>query len=150
MDLIFQKLVLAVCGTSCVILFESEYACCRLFRDRTSLFFFVCQLAILSSAIQSALISLIYFVPELITLPILIRILLIWLVMDISCPMMILLRLRILYTLHLTVMCIPIIQSFVWIALKYFLGKLVINGKILFAKIQLFCVLQLFHLLYKI
>lgn len=129
MDLPLKRLIAAASGAGFVILCESEYACCNLFKDKTSLFFFICQLAILSSALQTALTSLVYFKPVLQTLSMLIVILLIRLVMDISYPMMTLLRLKIICKLHPVLMYIPIFQAVVWIALKYFWVIWILTGK---------------------
>src|ERR1700738_4659293 len=100
MDIPFQRLVSAACGAGFVIMCESEYVCCKLFKRKTTLFFFVCQLAILSSAIETALTSLIYFMSNLQILSMLIVILLVRFVMHVSYPIMMLLRLKIICDIH--------------------------------------------------
>lgn len=110
MDLSFQRLVSAACGSGFVILCESEYLCWKLFKRR-NMFFFVCQLAIISSAIANALMSVIYFASDLRQLPMLIVLLLVIFVMIVSYPIMMLLRLRIIYNFHFLYMFIPVMQG---------------------------------------
>jgi ribose/xylose/arabinose/galactoside ABC-type transport system permease subunit len=53
----------AACGAGAVLVCESEYLCWKLFK-RKNIFFFVCQLAILSSAIATAVNGVIHLVPD--------------------------------------------------------------------------------------
>lgn len=119
MDLVLQKLILTASGAGFVLLCESEYLCWKLFKRKISIFFFTCQLAILSSAIAT-IFSLVISISSLQTLPVLVIIALIDFVIVISYPMMILLRLRIICRIHSIIMCMPIIHATVWAILRYF------------------------------
>lgn len=120
MDLSFQRLVSAACGAGFVILCESEYLCWKLFKQK-NMFFLACQLAILSSAVESALTSLIFFIPGLRILSMFIVELLIRFIMQASYPIMMLFRLRIICYVHLIFMLIPIFQAALWVGLRCFL-----------------------------
>ena len=106
-----DRLISAACGAGSVIVCESEYVCWKLFKRRRSMFFFVSQLAILSSAIATAISGVIHLVPDLQRLPMFIVMLIVGLVMVISYPIMLLLRLRIICKFNLIFMLIPIFQG---------------------------------------
>src|ERR1700749_3598946 len=97
-----------------VLVCESEYLCWKLFK-RKNIFFFTCQLAILSGA--TAINSVAPNVPRL---PMFITILILAFVLGVSYPLMLLLRLRIIYKFNLIFIFIPIFQSILWTGLKYF------------------------------
>ena len=115
-----DKLVSAMCGAAVVLACESEYSCLKLFKRRTTLFFFVCQLAIWSSALETALTASVYFVIGLRMLPMLIVILIVQCVRYISYPMMILLRLRFVCNFSRAIMYIPVVVGIILTVLKYF------------------------------
>jgi hypothetical protein len=128
MDISFQRLVSIACGAGSVILCESEYISLKLFKKKANLFFLVCQIAILSSAIATLLTSLIYFIPDLRILPMLIIITLILFIMDVSYPIMLLLRLKIICNFNFVFMLIPVLQGIIWAALKYFWINWILTG----------------------
>jgi hypothetical protein len=105
------ELVSALCSAGVVIFFESEYAYFRIFKRKTSLFSYVCQLSILSTALQIAVISIVYFIPSLRILPMLVVITIIKFLTDSSYPMMILLRLRLVILFPTTIMYIPLVLA---------------------------------------
>jgi hypothetical protein len=117
--------VSAACSAGSVILCESEYTCLKLFKKRKTLFFATCQSAILFTALETALTGSIYFVPSLRILPVFIIIALFKGITDVSYPMMMLLRLRLLCRLHPIIICIPILQGILWTGLRYFWISLV-------------------------
>lgn len=119
-NLAFQRLIVATCGAGFILLLESEYSCLKLFKKKMTLFFFICQIAILSSATGNAFSSLLYFLPKSRNLLLFIIISLIKFIMDISYPMMILLRLKFVYKFHPIVMFTPLILNIILIILKYF------------------------------
>ena len=116
-----DELVSAMCGAAVVLACESEYSSLKLFKRRTTLFFFTCQLAIWSSALEIALTASLYFVIGLrILLPILIVSLIVQCMTYISYPSMILLRLRFVRNFPEMIMYIPIVLAVIFTALKYF------------------------------
>jgi hypothetical protein len=118
---VMDELVSAMCGAAVVLACESEYSSLKLFKRRTTLFFFTCQLAIWSSALETALTASLYFVIGLrILLPMLIVTLIIQCMTYISYPIMILLRLRFVRYFPEVVMYIPIVLGVIFTALKYF------------------------------
>lgn len=113
-------LVAALSGAGIVIFCESEYACFRLFKRRTTLFFFISQLTILSSAFLSIWNILLYFKHDLRTSLALVISILIRCVHDISYPIMILLRLRIIHKFSVIIMYIPVIIAVIISPLRTF------------------------------
>src|ERR1700692_2645526 len=116
-----DELVSAACSAGLVILSESEYLCWKLFKRKMSVFFVVSQLAILSSAMSTALSGLSFFISYLDKLPMFVVTPVVRFVMVVSYPMMILLRLKIICNIHPIIMCVPIMQGILWITLRYFL-----------------------------
>jgi hypothetical protein len=122
-----DQLISAACGAGSVIVCESEYVCWTLFKRR-NMFFFVCQLAILSSAIATAVNGVIHLAPNLQRLPMFIVMLIVGLVMVISYPIMLLLRLRIICRFNIIFILIPIFQGILWSGLKYFWLNWMLTG----------------------
>ena len=115
-----DELVSAMCGAAVVLACESEYSCLKLFNRRTTLFFFVCQLAIWSSALGVALSTSVYFLIYLQALPMFIVIPIVQCVVYISYPIMILLRLKFVHNFSEMIMYIPIALGVISTVLKYF------------------------------
>jgi hypothetical protein len=113
-------LVSGICGAGIVLFCESQYSCLRLFRQKTTLFFFMAQLAILTSVLQMILTALIYFLSNLRVLTMLILILIVNFAINISYPIMILLRLKLIQNFSRYIMVIPLILATTFTALKYF------------------------------
>jgi hypothetical protein len=122
------ELVSALCSAGVVIFFESEYAYFRIFKRKTSLFSYVCQLSILSTALQIAVISIVYFIPSLRILPMLVVITIIKFLTDSSYPMMILLRLRLVILFPTTIMYIPLVLAAILAGLRYFWTLWILTG----------------------
>ena len=123
-----DRLFSAACGAGAVLVCESEYLCWKLFK-RKNIFFFVCQLAILSSAIATAVNGVIHLAPDVPRLPMIIVMLIVGAgFMVTSYPVMILLRLKIIYNIHPIIMCVPIFQGIVWSGLKYFWLNWMLTG----------------------
>lgn len=119
-DLLSQKLISAIGGAGIVLFCESEYSCFKLFKRRTT-FFFVCQLAIWSSALGSSMSISVYFLSNLrVVLPMLVIITIVRFVQIVSYPIMILIRLRFIHIVSTYLMYIPVILGIVLTALKYF------------------------------
>jgi hypothetical protein len=119
-----NELVSAACGAGFVVLCESEYNSWRLFKKKKTLFFAITQLAILSTALGTALGGLIYFIPSLRILPMLVIILIDRLAQNISYPIMILLRLKIICSFPTAIMYIPILLA----TFKYFWISWILTG----------------------
>jgi hypothetical protein len=137
----FPDLISSICGAGVVILCESEYSCWRLFKRKTTLFFFVTQLAIFSCALINALASLFYFIPDLQMLPMLIIFTLFKFISDITYPIMMLLRLKLICRIPKFIMWIPLLLGIIWMVLKYYWIKcLLTNDKY---SCQIFFVIQL-------
>lgn len=117
---LFQNLISGICGAGVVILCESEYSSWRLFKRKTSLFFLVTQLAILSCASINALASLLYFIPSLQILAMFIIFALVKFVTDVAYPIMMLLRLKLICRISKIIMWIPLLLGILWLVLKYF------------------------------
>jgi hypothetical protein len=124
-----MDLVSGICGAGIVLLWESEHSCLRLFKRKTTLFFFVCQLAIWSSALDTALISSMYFMPNLRILPILVIFLIAKATQSISYPTMILIRLRFVHNFSVIIMCTPVIICVIIIVLRFFWIRWVLTGE---------------------
>lgn len=118
MDLSYQKIISAIAGAGIIIFCESIYACFRLFKKRTTLFFFVCQLAICSSCLLNIFNILLYFEFSLRILPTVIISALIKFICDISYPIMVLLRLKIIYYISSIIMYIPVVLAIVLFPLR--------------------------------
>lgn len=127
-DLSSQRIVSGICGAGIVLFCESQYSCLRLFRRKTTFFFFMTQLAILASALETALSASIYFLSNLRTLPMLIIISIVRFVQNISYPTMILLRLKLVQNFSIYIMGIPVILSTILTALRYFWIRSVLLG----------------------
>lgn len=128
MDLSSQRLISGISGGGIVLLCESEYSALKLFKRRTTIFFFVCQLSIWSSALQTALSVSIYFLPDLQVLLMLVIILIARFVLLMNYPMMILLRLRLVRDFSIYIMYIPVIISVILIILRYFWIRWILIG----------------------
>lgn len=125
----FQDLISGICcGAGVVILCESEYACWRLFKRKRTLFFFMTQLAILSCALINALSSLIHFAPNLQILSMLIIFSLAKFISDVSYPIMMLLRLKLIHRISKIIMEIPLLLGILWMVLKYFWINCILIG----------------------
>jgi hypothetical protein len=120
MDLSSQRLVSGICSAGFVIFCESEYACFKLFKRRTTLFFFVCQLTIWSTALETALAILLYFMPNLQVPSILVIFLITKGIRDVSHPVMILLRLKMICYFHPIMIYISIVLSVILNVLNVF------------------------------
>jgi len=133
MNLDVSNLVSAICGGGVIILCESEYSCLTLFKRKTSLFFFVCQMSILSNALNIAFISITYFIHSLLKLPMFIIISITKFLIDSSYPIMILLRLKLVVKFPTIIMYIPLIIAFIFSGLRYFWILYILNdGKYYF------------------
>jgi hypothetical protein len=124
-----ERLISGICGAGIVVFCESQYACLKLFKRRTTLFFFVCQLAIWSSALETALATTVYFLPNLRVLPILVLILIAKFTQNMSYPMMILLRLRLLDDFPVIIMYIPVVLSAILASLRFFWIRWILTGE---------------------
>jgi hypothetical protein len=122
-------LVAASSGAGFVIFCESEYACFRLFKRRTTLFFYVCQLAILSSGFFSAWNTLLYFDQNLRVLSMLVISGIIKCINDMSYPIMMLLRLRFVRYFPRIVMYIPIVLVVITVPLRFFVVHWLLTGE---------------------
>lgn len=121
-------LVSAISGAGIVLFCESEYACLRLFKQK-NLFSFVCQLAILATALMTTLSVSVYFLHNLLVLPMLIIISIVIFTVNVSYPIMILLRLRLVQNFSIYIMCIPIILTTILTVLRYFWTCSILTGK---------------------
>jgi hypothetical protein len=128
MDLSSQRLISAICGAGIVLLFESEYACLKLFKQRTTLFFFICELSIMSSALGTGLATSVYFLYNLRILLMLIIITLTKFVQNVSYPIMILLRLRFVRNFSVYIMYIPVVLAAILTALRFFWIGWILTG----------------------
>jgi hypothetical protein len=127
-DLSSQRIVSTISGAGIILFCESEYACFRLFRRRTTLFFFITQLAIWASALTTALSTSIYFLPYLRVLPMLVLISIARFVENMSYPIMMLLRLRFVQNFPIYIMYIPVILATIFTALRYYWIRSVLAG----------------------
>jgi hypothetical protein len=127
-DLSSQRIVSTISGAGIILFCESEYACFRLFRRRTTLFFFIAQLAIWSSALTTALSTSIYFLPYLRVLPMLVLISIVRFVQNLNYPIMMLLRLRFVQKFPIYIMCIPVILATIFTALRYYWIRSILAG----------------------
>jgi hypothetical protein len=119
-----DRLISASCGAAFILFLESEYAAWKLIKNKKSLFFFVCQLTIISSLLETIFTALIYFKPNLEVLPMLITVTLGKFSMIVSYPIMILLRLKILSgKISVGLICICLFQGVLWTILDYFWEK---------------------------
>lgn len=122
-------LVAASSGVGIVIFCESEYACFKLFKKRTTLFFFICQLTILISGLLTMWNILLYFEHNLQTLLMLTISVIIRCIHDMSYPIMILLRLRIICKFSVMIMYIPIILAIMVSPLRFFNIRWLLTGE---------------------
>jgi hypothetical protein len=127
-DLSSQRIVSIISGAGIILFCESEYACFRLFGRRTTLFFFIAQLAIWASASETALSTSIYFLPYLRVLPMLVLISIVRFVQNVSYPIMMLLRLRFVQNFPIYIMYIPVILATIFTALRYYWILSVLTG----------------------
>jgi hypothetical protein len=124
-----ERLISGICGAGIVLLWESEHSCLKLFKRRTTLFFFVCQLAIWSSALLTALAVSVYFLPNLRVLPMLVIILITKCMQNMSYPLMILLRLRFIRDFPVIIMYIPVVLSAILAAMRFFWIRWILTGE---------------------
>ncbi|KAH8595481.1 hypothetical protein B0O99DRAFT_686886 [Bisporella sp. PMI_857] len=110
-------------GAGIVIFLESEYSAWRLFQRRQTLFFYVCQLAILSSALFNGISAYAYFTPAVDIVPLYTVNTIVEILMVTSYPVMILLRLRLIYHLHPLALCVPMLQGILWLVLGIYQTK---------------------------
>jgi hypothetical protein len=122
-------LIAAAGGAGFVILCESEYACFRLFKRRTTLFFYACQLAILSSAFLSTWNILLYFDQNLRVLSIFVISVIIKCINDMSYPIMILLRLRFIHDFPIIIIYVPVILAIIATPLRFFNIRWLLTGE---------------------
>jgi hypothetical protein len=118
-----DRYVAASVGAGIVIFLESEYSAWRLFQRRQTLFFYVCQFAILSSALFNGISAYAYFTPAMEIVPLYTINTIVEIVMVVSYPTMILLRLRLIYHLHPLVLCAPMLQGILWLVLGIYQTK---------------------------
>jgi hypothetical protein len=128
-DLSSQRLISGICSAGIVLACESEFSCLKLFKRRTSLFFFVTQLAIWSSALLTALTVSIYFLPNLQVLPMLVIILITKFTQNMSYPLMILLRLTYVHKFPVIIMYIPVVLSVILATLRVFWVRWILTGE---------------------
>jgi hypothetical protein len=124
-----MDIVSGICGAGIVVLWESEHSCLRLFKRITTLFFFVCQLAIWSSALETALSSSVYFSPNLRVLPMLVLISIVKCMQNMSYPLMILIRLKFVSDFSVIIMCIPVVLSAILAILRFFWIRWLLTGE---------------------
>ncbi|KAH6698084.1 hypothetical protein BKA61DRAFT_682702 [Leptodontidium sp. MPI-SDFR-AT-0119] len=115
--------IAASVGAGIVIFLESEYSAWRLFQRRQTLFFYVCQLAILSSAFFNGISAYAYFTPAAEIVPLYTINTIVEILMVVSYPTMILLRLRLIYHLRPLVLCAPMLQGILWLVLGIYQTK---------------------------
>ncbi|KAH6704190.1 hypothetical protein BKA61DRAFT_680441 [Leptodontidium sp. MPI-SDFR-AT-0119] len=118
-----DKYVSASVGAGIVIFLESEYSAWRLFQRRKTLFFYVCQLAILSSALFNGISAYAYFTPAVEIVPLYTINTIVEILMVVSYPTMILLRLRLICHLRPLVLCAPMLQGILWLVLGIYQTK---------------------------
>lgn len=123
-----DKYVAASVGAGIVIFLESEYSAWRLFQRRKTLFFYVCQLAILSSGLFNGISAYAYFTPTVEIVPLYTINTIVEIVMVVSYPTMILLRLRLIYHLHPLVLCAPMLQGILWLVLGIYQTKFALTN----------------------
>jgi hypothetical protein len=114
------ELISAICSAGFVILCESEYSCLTLFKRKTTLFFFICQLAIFSSALQTLFICIIYFIYKLKILLMLVIITVTKFFVDSSYPIMMLLRLKLVIYFPIVIIYISLTLAAIFAGLRYF------------------------------
>jgi hypothetical protein len=124
-----QNIISGICGVGIALFCESEYSCLILFKRRTSLFFFMCQLAICSNAAETALAISICLLPNLRVLPMLVMVLISDFTQNMSYPIMMLLRLRIVHKFPVIIMCIPVVLSVLLTIPGFFWIYWVLTGK---------------------
>jgi hypothetical protein len=124
-----DRLISGICGAGIVLLCESEYSALKLFKQRKTLFFFICQLVIWSSALETALAASVYFLPDLRLLPMLVIISIIKFLQNVSYPIMILLRLRFVRNFSIYAICIPVVVGVVLTTLRYFFIRWILTGE---------------------
>ena len=128
-----DRLISGICGAGIVLLCESEYSALKLFKQRKTLFFFICQLVIWSSALETALAASVYFLPDLRLLPMLVIISIIksqpQQYQNVSYPIMILLRLRFVRNFSIYAICIPVVVGVVLTTLRYFFIRWILTGE---------------------
>ncbi|KAH6715824.1 hypothetical protein BKA61DRAFT_602069 [Leptodontidium sp. MPI-SDFR-AT-0119] len=115
--------IAASVGAGIVIFLESEYSAWRLFQRRRTLFFYVCQLAILSSAFFNGISAYAYFTPAVDIVPLYTINTIVEILMVVSYPTMILLRLRLIHHLRPLVLCAPMLQGILWLVLGIYQTK---------------------------
>jgi hypothetical protein len=140
MNLDIAGLVWLICGAGIVIFCESEYSCFRLFKRKTTLFFFICQLAILSSSLESALTFLVYFLINLRALPMIIIISIVQCIRNITYPIMILLRLRFVRNFSIIIMYIPVMLAIILTVPKYFWIRWILTNESYYQYIYYFII----------
>jgi hypothetical protein len=128
-DLSSQRLISGICSAGIVVFCESQLSCLKLFKRRTSLFFFMAQLAICSSALLIALTVSIYFLPNLQVLPMLVIILITKFTLNMSYPLMILLRLTYVRKFPVIIMYIPVVLSVIIATLRVFWVRWILTGE---------------------
>lgn len=115
-----QRIVSGICGVGAILFCESEYSCLRLFTRKTTLFFFMTQLAIWTSMLEMAVSALIYFLSNLQLVQMFILVSILKFAVNVSYPIMMLLRLKLIRNFTIYIMFIALILACVSIALKYF------------------------------
>lgn len=115
--------VAASVGAGIVIFLESEYSAWRLFQRRQTLFFYACQLAIFSSAMFNGISAYAYITPAAEIVPLYTINTIVGILLAVSYPTMILLRLRLIYHLHPLVICAPMLQGILWLVLGIYQTK---------------------------
>jgi hypothetical protein len=129
MDLLSQNIISSLFGVGFVLFCESEYSSLRLFKRRTTLFFFICQLAIWSNALETVLALSISLFPNLRILAMLIITMIAIFTQNMSYPIMMLARIRLLYNFSVIIMCIPIVVSATFAILDLFQIRWILTHK---------------------
>jgi hypothetical protein len=124
-----MDLVSGICGAGIILFCESEHFCLKLFKRRTTLFFFIAQLAIWSSAAETALTTSVCLLPNLRVLPMLVVILIAKCMQNISYPVMILLRLRFVHDFPVIIMYIPVVLAVIFAILRFFWIHWILTGE---------------------
>lgn len=127
-DLSSERIISATCSAGVIIFCESQLSCFKLFKQRTTLFFFMAQLAICSSALETALSASAYFSDNVRVLPMLVIISITIFVYNVSYPIMVFLRLRLVQKFSKYIMYIPVALAVVMTALRYYWIRTIVTG----------------------
>lgn len=127
-DVSSQRIVSAICSAGIILFCESQLTCFKVFKRRTTLFFFMAQFAICTSALETALSTLAYFSENVRILPMLVIISITIFVQNVSYPIMVLLRLSIVQKFPKYIIYIPLILAIILTSLRYFWIHTIVTG----------------------